>query len=266
MKIKNLLAATCLLFMTVACKTPQNVSYLPDSHDGDVVVLAESRALSLKPADQLSIVVNTKSVELNNILNLPTTSQMIGYSEQQSLAQSRGTSSYTIDPDGMIDFPIIGKVMAAGKSREQLAAQIKQLLNEQNVAKDAVVTVEYLNLGFSMLGEINHPGFYTFRNDQTNLLQTLSMAGDLTLYGKRDAIKVIRNNNGQQQTYVVSLLDSKALMSSPAYYLQQNDIVYIEPNNYRKRQTTANAGELTRASFWLSAISVLTTVAVLIFK
>ena len=254
MKIKHLLTAVCAIMM-VACRTPQNVAYMPDSQDGDVITL-EAKALTLKPSDKISIVVNTKSVELNNMLNMPTSSQIIGYSEV-----------HTIDSEGNIDFPLVGKVKAAGLNREQLAASLKKLLEEKSVVNnEAVVTVEYLNLGFSVLGEVQAPGFYPFENDRTNVLQALGMAHDLNIYGRRDAIKVIRTEGGLQKTYVLNLLDTKQLTSSPAYYLQQNDIVYVEPNNYRKRQSSANATEITTASFWLSALSVLTTIAVLVFK
>ena len=149
MKTKYLMMAGCLALMLAACTTPTNVAYLQDCNDGNVLTL-QAKELKLKPADKISIVVNTKSVELNNVLNLPMTTQIIGYSEQQSLAQSRGTSGYTIDSEGFIDYPLIGKVKVAGLSREQVAAHLKATLEEKNVAKDAVVTVEYLNLGFSV--------------------------------------------------------------------------------------------------------------------
>ena len=155
MKIKYLMMTGCLMLILAACKTPANVAYLQDSNDGDVITL-QAKGLKLKPADKISIVVNTKSVELNNVLNLPMTTQIIGYSEQQSLAQSRGTSGYTIDSEGYIDYPLIGKVKVAGLSREQVAAHLKATLEEKNVAKDAVVTVEYLNLGFSVLLSLIH--------------------------------------------------------------------------------------------------------------
>jgi polysaccharide export outer membrane protein len=265
MKIKYLMMAGCLMLMLTACKTPTNVAYLQDSNDGDVITL-QAKELKLKPADKISIVVNTKSVELNNVLNLPMTTQIIGYSEQQSLAQSRGTSGYTIDSEGFIDYPLIGKVKVAGLSREQVAAHLKATLEEKNVAKDAVVTVEYTNMGFSVLGDVLKPGFYEFTSDRTSVLQALSKANDMNITGNRREVKVLRTEGDHQVAYVLNLQDHKSLMQSPAYYLQQNDVVYVDPNNYKKRQSTANASEITKASFWLSAISVLTTVAVLIFK
>jgi polysaccharide export outer membrane protein len=129
-----------------------------------------------------------------------------------------------------------------------------------------VVTIEYMNLGFSVMGDVVSPGFYQFNSDRMNVLQALSVAGDMNITGNREQVKVIRTNGDKQEVYVLNLLDLQSMVASPAYYLQQNDVVYVEPNNYKKRQSTANASEITRASFWLSALSVLTTVAVLVFK
>ena len=255
-----------MALMLASCSTPKNVSYIPNWGDGETLTIAEAKGIVLKPTDKLSIIVNTKSAELNNVLNMPVTSQIIGYSEIQSITQSRGTSGYTIDPEGYIDFPLVGKVKAAGMTRSELAAHLKKTMEEKSVATDAVVTIEYMNLGFSVMGDVLTPGFYQFNSDKVNVFQALSMAGDMNITGNREQVKVIRTNGDKQEVYVLNLQDPQALAASPGYYLQQNDIVYVDPNGYKKRQSTANASEITRASFWLSAISVLTTVAVLIFK
>ena len=265
-KLRKLIVPVCAVLVFSACSTPKNIAYFTDVNNGATIAIAESKGITLKPNDKLSIIVNTKSSELNNVLNLPVTTQIIGSSEVQALNQGQGTSGYTIDPDGNIDFPLIGKVKAAGYTRTELAAKLKELLETKDAAKDAVVTVEFQNMGFSVMGEVTTPGFYTFMNDKTTLLQGLSRAGDLSLYGNRNNVKVIRMQDGQQQVYVVNIQDTEGMMKSPAYILQQNDIIYVEPNDYRKRQATANASEVTKASFWLSAISAIATLAVLIFK
>ena len=266
MKIRNLLMAVCGAMILTSCFTPKTVAYFPELADGKTLALTETKGITLKPTDKLSIVVNTKSAELNNVLNLPVTSQIIGYSEMQSTNQSRGTSGYTIDPEGYIDFPLIGKVKAAGLTRAELAEHLKRTMEEKSVAKDAVVTVEYLNLGFSVIGEVKEPGFYQIESDRTTLMQALSRAGDMTIYGDRNKVKVLRiNQEGKQDTYVLSMMDAEALMKSPAYIIQQNDVIYVTPNNYRKRQS-ANANDTTNGSFWISVVSVLTTIAVLLFK
>ncbi len=265
MKIKHLLIALCAASVLTSCMTPKTVTYFPELADGSKLTMTDSKGIVLKPTDKLSIIVNTKSVELNNVLNLPVTSQIIGYSELQATNQSRGTSGYTIDPEGYIDFPLVGKVKAAGLTRSELAASLKRTMEETSVAKNAVVTVEYMNLGFSVIGEVKTPGFYTFDNDKTTLLQALSKAGDMTIYGRRDQVKVVRTNGDQQETYVINMLDAEGMAKSPAYILQQNDVIYVQPNNYRKRQS-ANANDTTTGAFWISAVSVLTTLLVLIFK
>lgn len=258
--------AVCGALLLTSCITPKTVAYFPELSDGQVLTMAQTKGIVLKPNDKLSIVVNTKSAELNNVLNMPVTSQIIGYSEIQSINQSRGTSGYTIDSEGHIDFPLIGKVKAAGLTRVELAESLKRTMEERSVAKDAVVTVEYLNLGYSVIGEVKEPGFYPIENDRTTLIQALSRAGDMTIYGDRNKVKVLRQNaQGKQETYVLSMMDAEALTKSPAYFIEQNDVVYVTPNNYRKRQS-ANANDTSNGSFWVSVVSVLTTIAVLLFK
>ena len=264
--ISRLIVPTCAIILLSACSTPKNIAYFPEVTNGTTITMAASKGITLKTNDKLSIVVNTKSAELNNVLNMPVYAQVIGGTEMQSLNQGQGISGYVIDAEGNIDFPLIGKVKAEGLSRAELASQLKKLLEEKSVAKDAVVTVDFLNIGFSIIGEVNSPGFYTFENDKTTLLQALSRAGDMNLYGNRSNVKVVRMNGDKQEIYVIDMLNTEALMKSPAYILQQNDVVYVEPNNYRKRQSTANASEITRASFWLSVVSTIATLSVLIFK
>ena len=264
--IKWAIFGTMMVLISLSCSTPQTITYFPDTENGEVLTVHDVKAITLKPGDKLSIIVNTKSTELNNLLNMPATSRVIGYQEQQQLNQTQGISGYTIDNEGNIDFPVIGKVKAEGLTRSELAAHLKQTLADQQVATDAVVTVEYMNLVFSVLGEVKAPGIYKFESDKENILQALSRAGDMLITGKRQNVKVIRTNGNKQETYLVNLQDPKSMVASPAYYLQQNDVVYVEPNAYRKRQATANANQMANPSFWLSAISVLTTIAVLIFK
>ena len=264
--ISRLIVPACAIILLSACSTPKNIAYFPEISNGTTITMAANKGITLKTNDKLSIVVNTKSAELNNVLNMPINAQIIGGSEMQSINQGQGVSGYIVDSEGNIDFPMIGKVKAEGLSRTELASHLKKLLEEKNLAKDAVVTVGFMNIGFSIIGEVNSPGFYTFENDKTTLLQALSRAGDMNLYGNRNNVKVVRMNDDKQEIYVINMLDTEALMKSPAYILQQNDVVYVEPNNYRKRQATANASEITKASFWLSAVSAIATLAVLIFK
>jgi polysaccharide export outer membrane protein len=260
------LVCLTVVLLSVSCKTPRNISYFQDIRNGQTDQILYSHGIQLKPGDAISIVVKSKSVELTNALNLPVTAQVIGTPEEVSLRQSQGISSYTIDDNGDIDFPVVGKIHIAGMSKLEVATTIKQILNDKQIATDAVVSVDYINLNYAVMGEVKSPGQFTFSKEKVSLLEALSTAGDLTIYGKRDSIIIWREEDGMRKTYVANILNGKELVNSPAYYLQQGDIVYVQPNNYRKRQSTANGNQMSTPSFWLSAISALATIGVLIFK
>ena len=113
---------------------------------------------------------------------------------------------------------------------------------------------------------MNRPGRYNIDKDHLTILDALSQAGDLTIYGKREKVLVLRNENGKQRVYGINLCSADHLYSSPVYYLQQNDVVYVEPNDTKARQSTVNGNNVRSTSFWISLASLLTTISVLIFK
>ena len=158
------------------------------------------------------------------------------------------------------------KVTVAGKNREQIAALIKRELIKRNLVNDPVVTVEFGNLYVSVLGEVARPGRFPITRDKVTILDAISQAGDLTIYGKRENVCLMREENGHQNIYRVDLTNGGALLASPAYYLQQKDVIYVEPNDTRARQSTVNGNNVRSTSFWISLASLATSVAVLIVK
>jgi polysaccharide export outer membrane protein len=119
-----------------------------------------------------------------------------------------------------------------------------------------------MNLQISILGEVSKPGRYNIVQDKITILEALSMAGDMSIYGKRENVRVIRNENGVQKTYTINLCSATEVFDSPVYYLQQNDVVYVEPNSMRTRQSTVNGNNIRSANFWTSMVSVFVTVAI----
>jgi polysaccharide export outer membrane protein len=248
-----------------SCSTP-NVSYFSDLENNQTEMIGRVLDIKLRADDKVSIVVNSKDPLLADLFNLPVVTHRIGYTQESGKSPSQSMSVYTVDTKGEIDFPVLGKIRAAGLRREELAASIKTALLERDLILDPVVTVEYTNLGFNVLGEVNHPGRYNFDRDHLTLLDAISMAGDLTIQGKRQTVFVMRGTGDKRTVYRVNLLSGKDLLQSPAYYLQQDDVVYVEPNSYRSRQTTVNGNNVLSAPFWISVASLLTSIAVLIFK
>ena len=171
-----------------------------------------------------------------------------------------------MDSKGDIDFPVLGKLHVQDMTREEVAVYIKKELQSHDLIKDPVVTVEFMNLSVNVMGEVNRPGRYNIDKDHLTILDALSQAGDLTIYGKREKVLVLRNENGKQRVYGINLCSADHLYSSPVYYLQQNDVVYVEPNDTKARQSTVNGNNVRSTSFWISLASLLTTISVLIFK
>ena len=165
---------------------------------------------------------------------------------------------------GDINFPVIGDIHIAGLNREQISEKISKALIDGKWVADPVVSVEFVNLHFSVVGEVNNPGTYAISDDKVTLLEALSRAGDLTEFGERE-ITVIREHEGKRTKYLVDLKNN-SMFDSPAYYLQQNDIIYVKPNKAVARRSEDNPNNLKSISLWTSIASLLTTVAVLVFK
>ena len=125
---------------------------------------------------------------------------------------------------------------------------------------DPTITVEFVNHYISILGEVKTPGKYMLSRDNTTILDAIGMAGDLTIYGLRNSIKVLRTEGNQQKVYTVNLCDGESLVKSPVYFIQQNDVIYVEPNKYRSRQSTVNANNVRSTSFWISLASLATSI------
>ena len=267
MKFIKILSLTLMVLAAVSCSTPKEISYFQDLQPGVTeLAITDPVEIKVRPKDKLSILVNAQDQKLTNMFNLPIVSQQIGQESTGSSGTSRGVSGYTVDTDGYINFPVLGKIRVEGMTREQIAEYLTGQLKEKELIKDPVVTVEFINLGVSVLGEVNNPGRIKIERDNMTILDAISEAGDLTIYGKREKVLVLRQENGRQRVYGVNLCSAEHIYSSPVYYLQQNDVVYVEPNDTKSRQSTVNGNTVRSTSFWISLASLITSIAVLIAK
>lgn len=257
-----LLLVPLMALFSTSCSTYKKINYLQDVVPDKAERIAINKGILIQPKDMISIVVSSKNPELALMFNLPVVSYQAG-SEVVSGQGSQRLLGYVVDNDGNIDFPVLGLIKAAGLTRWELANEIKGMIIDQGYIKDPVVTVEFMNFKISVMGEVSAPGTYTIEGDKITLLQALSLAKDLTIFGRRDNVSVIREQDGERIIYQVDLR-SVALFESPAYYLQQNDIVYVEPNKVRAGQSTINENNVKSVSLWVSVGSFLTSLAVLI--
>ena len=272
MKIQNILRRCLLLAACAAllssCATPKEVVYFQDLQQTDGTLAAvQAKEIRVRPDDKISIIVNSRDPQLTDLFNLPYVSRQLGQtlrSVTSTYGQSQGVSGYTVDSDGNIDFPVLGKIHVEGMTREEIGRCIKDELVGQDLVKDPIVTVEFMNLTVSVMGEVAKPGRYAIERDRITILDALSMAGDLTIYGRRDAVMVQRMEGDTLQVYQLNLVSGQDVYNSPAFYLQQNDLVYVAPNDVKVRESTVNGNNIRSTSFWISLGSLLTSVAVLI--
>lgn len=274
MNKKSLLKNALAFFVAVmamsfcSCNSSKDVLYFQDLKSGDnVAVSAVPVPVTVKPEDKISIIVNSRDPQLMALFNLPrVTKQMSAVGQTSgstSVSGGQDVLGYTVDSGGEIDFPVLGKIKVEGMTREEIAAYIKNELVTKNLVKDPVVTVEFLNLCVSVLGEVNSPGRYGIDRDKTTIIDALSMAGDLTINGNRNNVTVLRQDGDVQRVYAIDLTSGRDIYSSPAYYLQQNDVIYVEPNEMRARQSTVNGNTIRSASFWISITSLVMSIVVL---
>ena len=250
-----------LILLVSSCKTSEKVLYLQDVKVDTPEKIENSQVIKIEPKDMLSIVVSSSDPAVAKIFNLPVSATQAG---TERAGYGNYLLGYVVDNEGYIDFPILGKIKASGLSRWQLQEQITQALAEKKMLTDGLVTVEFMNFKVSILGEVTNPGTYTINSDKVTVLEAIAMAKDLTIFGERDHVYVIREENGQRKSYQLDLR-SADIFKSPAYYLKQNDVVYVQPNKIKAgnaKYSQNNAFKVTVVSTIVSAVSVIASLVI----
>ena len=247
MRILNKLIFVVLLpFLFTACQSYKKVPYLQDTEVVNQIEQKENLYdAKIMPKDLLTIVVSCTSPELAAPFNLTVASP----------------TNYLVDNEGKIFFPVLGELKLGGLTKKQAEQMIVERLKPY-MKETPIVTVRMVNYKISVIGEVTRPGTFTISNEKVNLLEALAMAGDMTVYGLRDNVKLIREDaTGKQEIITLDLNKSETILS-PYYWLQQNDVVYVTPNKAKARNS--DIGNST--SLWFSATSILVSLASLLFN
>lgn len=253
------LMALGVMLLLGACNAQRNVLYLQDVESGAEVTLPENYIIRLKPLDQVTVVVNSRNPELAKPFNSSSSFNALTGANITGSASENSLQVLTIDERGTITMPILGEIECAGMTRQELAAEIERRIIAGGYLSDPQVNVRFAELTISILGEVNKPGRYDIKKDQLTILEALALAGDLTIYGNRSDVAVIREKDGKS---IVTKLDlrSSDIFSSPCYYLEQNDVVIVSPNKYKAATSEINQNR----SFWISLTSTTISLATLI--
>ena len=250
-----------VLLMVSSCSTPKNITYFQNKVIDEPQKIDKHAGIVIQPNDKLSIVVSGRNPELVAMFNLPHVGYQVGAEEAQ--ASGNGLLGYVVDNKGFIEFPVLGMLQVEGLTRWELAEKIRKRLVDDGLLSDALVTVDFMNFKVSVLGEVKAPGIYNLGDDNPTILQALSSAGDLTIYGVRENVTLIRELNGARTFYQINLCDV-SMFNSPAYYLQQNDVIYVEPNPEKSRESTDDQKSTRIASILVSGGSILVSLASLL--
>ena len=251
------------LLLLMSCSSSKNVAYIQNS---DTVDFSRSEVLydaRIMPKDILMITVNTVNPEASAPFNLVVSASLRSGTGNQGMSSNRALQTYLVDNDGCIEFPVVGTLKVGGLTK----SECEQLIHDKirrflNAEENPIVTVRMSNYKISVLGEVSRPGMFTVGNEKINIFEALAQAGDLSIYGVRDRVKLIREDeNGQKNVYTLNLNDAE-IINSPYYYLQQNDIIYVEPNKVKSR----NSGIGQSTSLWLTTTSILISLSSLLYN
>lgn len=246
MEKKNLclkVVIAAIVAVLSSCSTPKDIAYFQDFNMGHSILVQNPVEIKFKADDEISIKVSTTKEELDRQF-------MLG----SNMSSSNEGSRYTIDTDGCIRFPMLGKIHVAGLNRQELQDYIRELIMEKQLVIDPIVTVNYSNLYVIILGDVG-TGRIQIDRDKFTILDALGSSGDLKITGQRTNVKVIRENYGKKTAYEVNLCSAEDLYSSPVYYLQQNDVIYVEMNKKEKRNATVMGNSTVQPAFWMSLAS-----------
>ena len=248
------------LTLTAGCTSYKQVPYLQNpevvNNYGKEIPLYDAKIM---PKDLLSITVNTTDIQASAPFNLTVQTSINAAQENINSTSTPALQQYLVNNEGEIDFPVLGKLKISGLTKNECESLIQEKLKPY-LKETPIINVRMVNYKISVLGEVNKPGTFTVSNEKVNVLEALAMAGDMTVYGLRNNVKLVRENAKGQREIIELNLNDASLLTSPYFYLQQNDILYVSPNKTAARNS--DIGNST--TLWFSATSILVSIASLL--
>ena len=245
--------------LLASCATNKRAAYIQQVQTDIPTAIEQDYQIRIKPLDRLTVTINSKDPELAAPFNAASSYNSLNGLSSYSSSSNGNLQILTVDKEGKIQLPIIGEIDCDGLTRNELAKKIENTIRENGMVHDPIVIIQFADVKFSVLGEVARPGQFSITKDRISLFDALAMAGDLTIYGQRENVALIREENGMRTVHYFDLKNPD-ILTSPYFYLQQDDVVYVTPNKYK-----AQAGEINQnRSFYISLVSVAGSVATLL--
>ena len=254
------LTIVALAIALAGCNASKRIVYNFNKDEAIKSIVGDGQ-IRIKPHDRLQILVSSQNSELAAPFNSSSSFNALSQNPL-GVSSANGIQSVqvlTVDENGMLEMPIIGKVSCAGKTRQELAADIAKRIIDGGYVNDAKVNIQFADMKIYVLGEVTRPGQFDITRDKITVLEALAMAGDMTIYGNRANVAVIRSNGKEYEVHELNFLEG-GQMASPAFYLQQGEVVYVQPNKYKAATSEINQNR----NFWLSIVGSLISASSLV--
>lgn len=256
----NFFFAFGLAVLLSSCGAREKIVYIQGAEEIGTFENRTDYPLTIRPDDKITIIVNCKEPELAAPFNMMLQQRAFTTNGTVTFSTNGGSPQiFWVDPEGNIQYPTIGKLNVKGMTRYQLQDYIQKYLSENGYIQDPIVTVDFYGAKYSVLGEVNRPGQFQMTSDRVSIFDAIAVAGDLNIFGERDKVRLIRQNEGKEEVVSLNLKDPE-IISSPYFYLHQNDVLYVEPN----KSKASNREVSSLYSFGVSLTSLALTIVTFI--
>lgn len=257
-RFSSILCAIALVMAFASCKTPR-LAYFQNADSMTDSLKRLDYALKISPSDELLITVNSLVPEATAPYNLP----LVNPAKEGELSASSAAQNqtYVVDADGNIQFPVLGRIHVAGMTTKELSEHLKSRIEKE--VEEPTVRVQLANFKVNVLGEVTEPGVIEVKSERFSVLDALAAVGDMTVYGNRENVLLIREEGGERRFYRLNLKDA-AIINSPYFYLKQNDVVYVEANSVRESNAKYDQNKSYRVTVVSTVVSALSVIASLI--
>lgn len=260
-RFKTFLMMGVMMLSLASCMVPRDVVYVQDLTPEEPKIIPPVEYIKVKPEDKLYINVHCRDEHIASLFNV----RGHGYYGGGYYGGGSDLHTYSVDINGDIDFPVVGKIHVGGLTRQEVSYHVRDVLIQENLVRDPYVSCSFATAYYYCMGEIAHHGEVKIPKDAFTIVEAIAQAGDLNLQGVRTNVHVIREVDGKLRTYDIDMTNAQSIITSPVYYVQPGDVIYVEPTLKRQYETTALGNAVRTPSFWMGMIGTVISLGLTVY-